>query len=148
MDKNDEKILRVTNKELFYSAMLLGLDRLVGVEYFFPTDEKELSLELEEAKRTLHKKHLLKENSKGDVSLDPELTKCTTFCSRPESCTIVDRDGIYATIYEADGESMYLERISEGENAAQFFSDRDSAVEYTRNRLENAAREATKNVHS
>jgi hypothetical protein len=147
MDEDNEKVLRVTNKELFYSAMLLGLKRLVCVEYFFPTDEKELSMELEEAKRTLHKKRLLKENSKGDVSLNPALTKCVTFCSNPERCTIVNRDGIYAAIYEVGGESVILERTAEGENAARFFEDMDSAVNYARNRLENATTEVTKNVY-
>jgi hypothetical protein len=138
MDKNDERILRVTNKELFYSAMLLGMNRLVNVEYFFPTEKKELLAELEEAKRTLHKKRLLKENSKGDIALDPELTKCLVLCSHPERCTIADSGGIYATIYEAGGETMLIEKTIEGENAVRFFGDRDSAAEYTRNRLENA----------
>ncbi|MDR0647891.1 MAG: hypothetical protein LBF92_00945 [Synergistaceae bacterium] len=148
MDRDDEKILRVTNKELFYSAMLLGFGRLVGVEYFFPTEEKALSAELEEAKRTLHKKRLLKENSKGEISLDPDLTKCIGLCSNPERCTVVDSGGIYAIIYEINGENMILERTGEEENAVRFFEDRDSATGYARNMLENAAKEGAKNVHS
>jgi hypothetical protein len=135
MDENNGKILRVTNKELFYSAMLLGLNRLVGVEYFFLTDKKELSAELEEAKRTLHKKRLLKENSKGNVSLDSDLTKCLGLCSNPQRCTVVDSGGVYAIIYEADGESMILEKTSDGENAARFLGDRQAAEEYVRGLL-------------
>ena len=146
MDRDDEKILRVTNKELFYSAMLLGFDRVVGVEYFFPTDEKALTAEVEEAKRTLHKKRLLKENSKGEISLDGGLTKCLGLCSHPEKCTVVDSGGVYAIIYETGGENLILERINGTENAARFFDDRAAAEEYARGVLRQE--EEIRDVHS
>ncbi|MDR1965812.1 MAG: hypothetical protein LBQ36_03815 [Synergistaceae bacterium] len=120
----EENYLQVSNRELFYSAMMLGLERLVNVEYDFPADEAKLESELDETKRALHKKKLLKENTKGEITLDFALSLCAAFCSKPENCMVVDEGGFYATIYNAADSYMLLERTGEGEYAARWFADR------------------------
>ena len=134
----DEKCLRVTNKELFYSAMMLNLDRLVNVEYVFPADEEKLAKELDEAKRSLNKKKLLKENSKGEISLDFALSACAAFCANPDKCIVVDEGEYYATAYVAADSYMLLERGVEDENSALWFQDKESLDGYVMKKLENS----------
>jgi hypothetical protein len=135
----DENVLNVSDKELFYSAMMLGLDELVNVEYLFPADGAKLASELEETKRGLHKKRMLKENAKGEITLDVRLSLCAAFCARPDRCDVVDRDGLYGTVYNAAATYMFLERTGEGENAARWFKDTESLNEHIARRLAAAA---------
>jgi hypothetical protein len=132
----DENYLHVTNKELFYSAMMLNLNRLVNIEYDFPADDIKLAKELDEAKRSLHKKKLLKESAKGEITLDFALSACAAFCARPDNCAVVDREGYYATVYGAANAYMLLERLNEGESAARWFKDRESLDGYLTQKLE------------
>jgi hypothetical protein len=132
----DEYNLRVSNRELFYSAMLLWQSQLVNVEYDFPADSAARKAELEEVKRSLHKKKLLRENSKGAVTLDSKLSSCVGFCAAPDSCVVADEDGFYATIYGVGDSCMLLERIEDGENEVSWFKDRQSADSYITERIE------------
>jgi hypothetical protein len=125
-----ENGLRITDKELFYSAMMMKLDRLVNVEYAFPADEKKLTAEMEDVKRSLYRKKLLRENSKGEFAMDLALIACATYCARPEKCSVYEADGIYATIYRAAGSYMVLERASAQENIAIWLSDETAVNEY------------------
>jgi hypothetical protein len=134
----DGNALRITDKELFYSAMMLNLDRLVNVEYVFPADEAKLSKELDEVKRSLHKKKLLKENAKGEITLDFALSACAAYCAKPDHCTVVDEEGYYATIYGAANSYMLLERTGDGECAAVWFRDREALDEYVTRKLGDA----------
>jgi hypothetical protein len=131
----EEDFLRVSNKDLFYSAMMLKLDRLVNVEYVFPADDAKLAKELDEVKRSLHKRKLLKESAKGEITLDFALAACATFCARPENCAVVDRDGFYATVYDSGGAYMLLERLSEDESGALWFKDREAVDGYLTRKL-------------
>ena len=145
----DEEYLRVTNKELFYSAMMLNFERLVNVEYLFPADEAKLAQELEEAKRSLHKKKLLRESSNGEISLDFALSTCASSCANPDSCIVVDEDGYYATIYVTSDTYMLLEQVNEEENAALWFKDKESLDGYVIRKLESVKeneKEAEANV--
>ena len=132
----DEQRLCVTNKELFYSAMMLNHDRLVGIEYDFPADEARLTKELNEAKRSLHKKKLLKENSKGEINLDFALSTCAGLCANPDSCIVVDEDGYRATVYVASNYYMLMERAGKDENAALWFRDKEALDGYIMQKLE------------
>ena len=125
-----EYCLRVTNKELFYTAMMLHLHRLVNVEYVFPLKENDLRRELNEAKGTLRRKKLLKENAKGKVLLDAALTACAALCSEPEDCMVKKSEGYYATAYTAADVYMLLERGAEDELTSVWFRDQESMNSY------------------
>lgn len=126
----DNPILHITTKELFYTAMMLHLPHLVNVEYIFPIEEDALRRELNEAKGTLRKKKLLKENAKGEVSLDMTLSACAALCSKPEDCMVREAEGYYATAYTAAGAYMLLERGNEDELTAILFRDREDLDSY------------------
>ena len=126
----DVNCLRVTNKELFYTAMMLHLDQLVNVDYVFPADEVKLARELDEAKQSLQKKKLLKESAKGGITLDFALTTCAAFCSKPDDCMVVESDDYYATVYNAVGAYMLLEQEAEGQLAAVWFKDKETLDGY------------------
>jgi hypothetical protein len=130
--------LNVSGKELFYAAMLLGLESLVNVAYSFPAGDAMIAAEIEEAKRGLHKKRLLKENSRGEIKLDCALSLCAAFCSKPESCSVVDEGGIYGTIYRAAETYMFLERTGEDTHEARWFKDTESLDGHIRKRLSEA----------
>lgn len=127
--------MRISDKELFYSAMMMKLDRLVNVEYALPADEKKLAAEMEDVKRSLHRKKLLRENSKGAFTMDLALTTCVAYCACPEKCSIYEADGIYATIYRASGSFMVLKRAGDGDNIAIWFRDAAAVNEYLLNRI-------------
>lgn len=131
----DENYLRISNKELFYAAMMLGVDRLVNVVYDFPTDEARQLSELDEVKRVLHKKKLLKESSTGEITLDTSVAACAAFCAEPDDCAIVDEEGFYATVYDAADSHMLLERLDDENNEARWFEDKTSIDEYIEQRL-------------
>jgi len=142
----DENSLSVSSKELFYSAMLLGFDRLVNIEYIFPADDERLAAELDEVKKALHKRKLLKENSKGEITLDFTLSLCAAFCSKPDSCTVVDEEGYYATIYSAADVNMLLEKNEDGEFSALWFPDSETLDGHITQKLESVTTEAGPNA--
>ena len=126
----EDHCLSVTERELFYSAMMLGLDRLVGVPYDFPAGDKERAAELEETKRALHKRKLLRENSKGEITLDFVLSACAAVCARPDACTPVEAEGLRGTIYAAAGSFLFLESEEDGGFVARWFEDAQSVDAY------------------
>ena len=107
--------LRITAKELCYTAALLGYDRLVGVAYEYPLDEFACMKELNEVKRALHKRRLLRESAGGEITLAEELAACAAFCARPERCEILDEN---TTLYHARGGTMRLARGEDGYKAS------------------------------
>jgi hypothetical protein len=135
----EENRLRLSGKELFYSAVLLGLKKLVNIQYDFPTDEAQLAKELNEVKRALHKRRLLRENSRNEITLDFQLSACAALCAQPDSCSIVDTGGVSATIYRADDAFMLLEREADGMYAASWFTDKSSLDEHLVQRTEQTA---------
>jgi hypothetical protein len=110
--------------------MMMRLDRLVNVEYSFPADQKRMAAEMEDVKRGLNRKKLLRENSKGELAMDLALTTCVAYCARPETCSIYEADGVYATVYGAAGAFMVLERTGAGENIAAWFGSEADVNEY------------------
>jgi hypothetical protein len=122
--------LRISDKELFYSAMMMKLDRLVNVGYSFPADRKKLAAEMEDVKRGLHRKKLLRENSKGEFVMDLALSTCVAYCASPEKCSIYEAGGVYATVYGAAGAFVVLERTGAGENIALWFGSETDVNEY------------------
>lgn len=128
--------LHVTNKELFYAAMMLKLAKLVDVEYLFPADKALLARELDEAKQSLRKKKLLKENSKGEVSLDIALTACAALCADPESCSTMESGRYRATTYSSASAHMLLERGGEGELDAVWFKDKEDLDGYLAGKMD------------
>lgn len=137
----NENALHVTNKELFYTAMMLHLDQLVNVDYVYPLGENELRQELNDVKRTLRKKKLLKENAKGEVSLDASLAACASICARPEECVIEKTGKYYATLYGAGGAYMLLEREPEEQLTALWFNDKTAADSYITEKMGNMEKE-------
>lgn len=137
----DDNFFRVSSRELFYSAMLLGVDRLVNVEYDFPTDDEHLAAELDETKRSLNRRKLLRENSKGEIAIDAALSACVAFCAKPEECSVIDDEGALGTIYCAEGSYMFLEPDGEGEYMARWFQNADSVDEYITLKLEETQKE-------
>jgi len=118
--------LELTTKELFYTAALLGLGRLVNVIYDYPAEEQQRVRELSEVKRELHRRKLLRENSKGEVTLDYALAACAAFCAEPESCETADGG---RTIYSAAGAYMLLEQ-DDCKCQARWFETRAALEEY------------------
>jgi hypothetical protein len=130
-----ENGLRISDKELFYSAMMMNLDRLVNVEYSFPADRKKLEAEMEDVKRTLNRKKLLRENSKGEFAMDLALSTCVAYCAQPEKCSVYEAGGVYATVYSAAGSFMVLERVGAGENLAMWFGGEADVNKYLLQRV-------------
>ena len=56
---SDKKFLLVTKKELFYSAVMLRIRRLVNIVYDFPADNLKFEGELRDVRKTLKRKNLL-----------------------------------------------------------------------------------------
>jgi hypothetical protein len=110
--------------------MMMKLDRLVNVEYHFPADRKKMAAEMEDVKRGLHRKKLLRENSKGEFAMDLALSTCVAYCARPETCSVYDAGGVYATVYGAAGSFMVLERAGAGENIALWFGSEEGVSEF------------------
>lgn len=137
----DETAFKVSARELFYGAIMLGMDRLVNVEYDFPTDDERLLVQLDETKQSMHKKKLLRENSKGEVTLDFMLSACVAFCARPDDCSVLETDGVSGTVYHAAGSFMLLESDNDDEYTAHWFKDADSVDGYITQRQEETSRE-------
>ena len=135
----NEKTLHVTNKELFYAAAMLGVQQLVNVLYDFPANEAQFAKELEEVKKSLRLKKLLTESARSGVSMDFALAMCTAFCAEPDSCEAVASDGYDATVYNAAGMHMLLERRSEDDLAALWFQERKNLDQYLEDKLRKEA---------
>lgn len=118
------EVMKVSTKELFYSAMMLRIDRLIDVEYIYPSSEEARAVELADAMKSLRGKKLLKENANGDVSLDFALTACATLCAKPEICELKTTDKYHATIYGAEDTFMLIEHEPEDQLAVTWFADR------------------------
>ena len=128
--------LTVTDKEIFYTALMLGSERLIGVEYDFPIDEGALMQELGTVKRDLNKRKLLRENSKGEITLSDDLTAVAVFCSEPEECIVVEEDMLQGTIYKVGVSSLLLEPSGDDGYDAYIFTDGNSLDEYITGRIQ------------
>ena len=133
-----DNVFYVTNKELFYAAMMLGLGQLVNVVYDFPANEASLKRELEDVKRSLRRKKLLTESARRGISIDSVLGVCAMFCAEPESCEVIDINDYHATSYSVAGTYMLLEQRGDGEFAALWFLNREKLDEYINNEISNS----------
>lgn len=114
-------------KELFYCAYILRFTPLIGVEYLFPPDENLRNRELNEVKRDLHKRKLLRENSKGEITLTSELSTIMTTICKPDNAFNVKND---IMLFQKDDTILLLEKNSD-DYTALIFADLQSAKEYT-----------------
>jgi len=71
-------------KELFYCAYLLGVERIIGVEYLFPYQSGMFDKELNETKLRLRERKLLRQTSKGEVILNKEIIRIIIALSEPK----------------------------------------------------------------
>lgn len=126
----DKKFLLITKKELFYSAVMLKIQKLVNVVYNFPADEIKFEKELREARKTLRKKNLLEETARDGVNLSFTLSVCVSFCANPDKCEVIDSYGYFATIYRASNMYMLMEQRDDEELAAAWFTDRHKLDEH------------------
>ena len=133
---SDKKFLVITKKELFYSAVMLRIRKLVNVAYEFPADEIKFSRELREAKKTLRKRNLIEETISDGVNVSFTLSVCVSFCANPDKCEVIDSYGYYAAIYQASKMYMLLEHRDDEELAAAWFTSRDSLNEYVNNEIQ------------
>ena len=128
---SEKKFLLVTKKELFYSAVMLRIRRLVNIVYDFPADKLKFEAELRDARKTLRKKNLLEDSARDGVNISFSLSVCVSFCANPDKCEVIDSYGYYATIYQASKMYMLLERREDDELlAAAWFTNRDNLYEY------------------
>ena len=122
--------LYITKKELFYTAVMLHLRQLVNIVYDFPADNAKFEQELNEARSSLRKKKLLTESARNGISLSFALCVCAIFCSEPDKCELINSNGYYATIYEGGGVYMLLEKRSENDLAAIWYSHKEKLYKY------------------
>ena len=133
---SEKKFLIVTKKELFYSAVMLRVRKLVNVVYNFPADELKFGRELREARKTLRKKNLLEETARDGVNLSFTLCVCVSFCANPDKCEVVDSYGYYATIYQASKMFMLMEQREDDELLTAWFTDRKTLDEYINHEIQ------------
>mgnify|MGYP007069970961 FL=1 len=133
---SEKKFLLITKKELFYSAVMLRIRRLVNVVYSFPADEIRFERELKEARKTLRRKNLLEETARDGVNLSFSLSVCVSFCANPDKCEVVDSFGYAATIYQASNMFMLMEQRDDEELAAAWFTDRRKLDEYINSEIQ------------
>ena len=141
----NREFLCLTRKELFYAAAMLGLRRLVNVIYEFPADTAAFDRELNEARGTLRKKKLLTESARSGANLDFAVCACAAFCASPESCEVVEREDYYATVYQAADVYMLMEKRSEDDLAAAWFTEKEDLNRYIGNRVNEGADEGAEN---
>lgn len=127
---SEKKFLLITKKELFYSAVMLRVRKLVNVVYDFPADEFKFERELREARKTLRKKNLLEETVRDGVNISFSLSVCVSFCANPDKCEVIDSYGYYATIYIASKMFMLMEQREDDELAVAWFTNRAVLDEY------------------
>ena len=132
----DKKFLLVTKKELFYSAVMLRIRKLVNVVYDFPANETKFKAELEDARKTLGRKNLLEDSIKDGVSISFSLSVCVSFCANPDKCEVIDSYGYYATIYQASRMYMLMESRDDDELlAVAWFTSRKNLDEYINSQI-------------
>ena len=133
---SDKKFLLITKKELFYSAVMLRIRKLVNVVYDFPADQQKFDAELEDARKTLGRKNLLEDTIKDGINLSFSLSVCVSFCANPDKCEVVDSYGYYATIYQASRMYMLMESRDDDELlAAAWFTSRQKLDEYVNSQI-------------
>ena len=135
---SDKKFLLVTKKELFYSAVMLRIRRLVNIVYDFPADKLKFEAELRDARKTLRRKNLLEDSARDGVNISFSLSVCVSFFANPDKCEVIDSYGYYATIYQASKMYMLMELRDEDEDllAAAWFTDRKKLDEYINSQIE------------
>ena len=134
---SDKKFLLITKKELFYSAVMLRIRRLVNIVYDFPADKLKFEAELRDARKTLRKKNLLEDGGREGVNISFSLSVCVSFCANPDKCEVIDSYGYYATIYKASKMYMLMEHRDDDELlAAAWFTDRNNLDEYINSQIE------------
>ena len=134
---SDKKFLLITKKELFYSAVMLRIRKLVNVVYDFPADKLKFEAELRDARKTLRRKNLLEDSIKDGVSISFSLSVCVSFCANPDRCEVIDSFGYCATVYQASKMYMLMEHRDDGELlAAAWFTNRNNMDEYINSQIE------------
>ncbi len=135
---SEKKFLLVTKKELFYSAVMLRIRRLVNIVYDFPADKLKFEAELREARKTLRRKNLLEDSPRDGVNISFTLSVCVSFCANPDKCEVIDSYGYYATVYQASKMYMLMEtRDDDGDLlAAAWFTNREKLDEYINSQIE------------
>ncbi|MBQ6417788.1 MAG: hypothetical protein IJJ91_03850 [Synergistaceae bacterium] len=134
---SDKKFLVITKKELFYSAVMLRIRRLVNIVYDFPADKLKFERELRDVRKTLRRKNLLEDSARDGVNISFSLSVCVSFCANPDKCEVIDSYGYYATIYQASKMYMLMERRDDDDLlAAAWFTDRKKLDEYINSQIE------------
>ena len=132
-DKASKKFLLITKKELFYSAVMLRIRRLVNIVYDFPADKLKFEAELRNVRKTLRKKNLLEDSARDGVNISFSLSVCVSFCANPDKCEVIDSFGYYATVYQASKMYMLMEQRDNDDEevlAAAWFTSRDNIYDY------------------
>ncbi|MBQ7544324.1 MAG: hypothetical protein IJT02_05200 [Synergistaceae bacterium] len=133
----DKKFLLITKKELFYSAVMLRIRKLVNVVYDFPADSLKFEAELRDARKTLRRKNLLEDSARDGVNISFSLSVCVSFCANPDSCEVIDSYGYSATVYQASKMYMLMENRGDGELlAAAWFKDKASLDGYVESQIQ------------
>ena len=134
---SEKKFLLVTKKELFYSAVMLRIRKLVNVVYDFPADKLKFEQELRDARKTLRRKNLLEDSARDGVNISFSLSVCVSFCANPDKCEVIDSYGYYENIYQASKMYMLMERRDDDELlAAAWFTDRKNLDEYVNSQID------------
>ena len=133
---SDKKFLLITKKELFYSAVMLRIRKLVNVVYDFPADKLKFEAELRDVRKTLRRKNLLEDSINDGVNISFALSVCVSFCANPDRCEVIDSYGYYATIYQASKMYMLMESRDDDELlAAAWFTNRKNLDEYINSQI-------------
>lgn len=135
---SDKKFLLITKKELFYSAVMLRIRKLVNVVYDFPADKLKFEAELREARKTLRRKNLLEDTPRDGVNISFSVSVCVSFCANPDRCEVIDSYGYYATIYQASKMYMLMEHKDDDQDllAVAWFTDRKILDRYINSQIE------------
>ena len=135
---SDKKFLLITKKELFYSAVMLRIRKLVNVVYDFPADKLKFEAELREARKTLRRKNLLEDTPRDGVNISFSVSVCVSFCANPDRCEVIDNYGYYATVYQASKMYMLMEHKDDDEDllAVAWFTDRKILDGYINSQIE------------
>lgn len=133
---SEKKFLIITKKELFYSAVMLRIRKLVNVVYDFPADKIKFGRELREARKSLRNKNLLEETTADGVNLSFALSVCVSFCANPDKCEVIDSYGYCATIYTASKMYMLMEQRDDDELAVAWFTGRESLDRHINSKIQ------------
>ncbi len=136
---SDKKFLLITKKELFYSAVMLRIRKLVNVVYDFPADDSKFQRELKDARKTLWRKGLLEISSSGEDNISFVLSVCVSFCANPDSCEVVDSYGYRASVYRASSMYMLMENREDDTEellAVAWFADKNNLDSYINSQID------------